>query len=178
MQSDVVCPINNEFELASTAKQLGFKEIIFLYHAVVPPKNIDLPGLMIKRAYLAKHPRDVPSPKAGFNFIFARSDRAFFESKIINYVIDSESSESPDFFYQKRGGLDDAMCKLAKENHIIVVFSVQSSDDKTILGRLEQNARLCRKHHAAFLVATLAKTPLDMRSPKDMDAFSRMIRLI
>jgi RNase P/RNase MRP subunit p30 len=177
MNQDILCPQGNELELLEAAKRLGFKEILFLY-GELPKKTITLPGLAVKTAVLIKSVSEIGRFKNKVDFIVAPFGREFFESKQVDYVINHEIGENKDFFYQKRGGLDDASCALAKKNNIKILFDLSSSDDKLVFGRLCQNAALCRKHRLEFAVATMAKEPLALRSKKDLDGITRVLKLV
>jgi hypothetical protein len=178
MRLDIVCPNNNETELALLAKSLGFKEIIFLYSDFSVKKNeIAVPGLRTSRGFFVKSVNEISSARRNFDLIFAPAERAFFESKNVDFVVGWVDDPAPDYFYQRRAGIDDAMCKLADENNVGIVFPLDFVDDKKVLGRLGQNALLCRRHKLDAVVASFARTSLDMKTPRDLDAFARVIRL-
>ncbi|MBN1792375.1 hypothetical protein JW826_01700 [Candidatus Woesearchaeota archaeon] len=175
---DVLCPEGNEAALLVSAEKLGFKEVILLYEGF-SKKEIDYSGkLKIRLAAFIRDMGDAGAAKKHHELVFAPAERPFFESRRIDYVIDAESaSEGKDFFYQRRAGLDDPMCKLALEREITIVFGTGSVTDAIMLGRMVQNARLCRKHKNKTLIATLAKDVLGMRSAKDLEGFARTIKL-
>jgi hypothetical protein len=176
---DILTPENNELELALMAKELGLKEVIFLYDSPVK-KPMHLGPLPVKVHFgLFINNFSEINKSSGFEFIFAPCRREFVESKKVTHLIDAESEENSDSFHQRRSGLDEAMCKLAKENGKTIVFDTgQIQVNNLALGRMIQNARLCRKYKLNFLVATFASKPLEMRSLNDIKGFARMIKLI
>ena len=180
MKLDVVMPRNNETELLAIAEKLGFKEIIFLYKDIsMKPAKIKSTKINVLTAGLVVNAKEVDKAAKNFDFVFASAQRNFFEHKKIKYLVNAESSEKTDFLYQRRAGLDDIMCRTAKEKGKIVVFNVGlAKEDRYVLPRMMQNAKLCRKHKVKTLVATLATKPLEMRAPKDLDGFARIIKLL
>ncbi|MBW2991014.1 hypothetical protein KY348_04895 [Candidatus Woesearchaeota archaeon] len=180
MNIDIVMPENNEAELLETGEKLGFKELIFLYDDIKKqvPKLVSK-KLKIHYAFLAKNKQEVDKAKRRYDYIFASAQRGFFEHKKIKYLINAESSEKIDFLYQRRAGLDDIMCRIAKEKNKIIVFNLGlAKEDRYTLPRMMQNAKLCRKYKIKTLIATLATNPLEMRAPKDIGGFARIIKLM
>jgi len=177
MTADVVFPDGNEESFIRMAERLGYSEIIFLYKRIVPPAQFNS-KLKIKRAFLVDNLRDVECAERDFEMVFAPAIREFFEAKKVGFLVDAESVDGKDSFHQRRSGLDDAMCKLASEKDKTLVFDIsQFSFSDLALGRMMQNARLCRKYKLKTLVASFASAPLEMRAPKDVEGFARLIRL-
>ena len=181
MSFDIVLPKGNELELARAAKTLGFKELVLAYDKISDiPKGIqkEVSGITIKSAAIIHDVSGIGKAQGKADYIMAPAERPFLESKKIDFVFGAEGSEQKDFFYQKRSGIDDAMCKLARQNGTAIIFCANFADGKNWLGRFRQNARLCRKHKARAAAATFARRPLDMRSSKDLEAFCRAIGLV
>nr|MCK4929665.1 hypothetical protein [Nanoarchaeota archaeon] len=184
MSIDVVMPKNNEAELLEMSEKLGFKELIFLYDDLKKkPVKLDSNKLKLFSAALIKSTKEVDKAKKNFDFVFAPAQRNFFENKNVKYLINAESSLGKNFLYQKRAGLDDVMCRLAKKNNKVIVFNTKLlsqnlSQKDNVLARMMQNAKLCRKHKVKTLIATLASKPLEMRAPKDLQGFARYLRLV
>ncbi|MBU1198453.1 MAG: hypothetical protein KKF46_08090 [Nanoarchaeota archaeon] len=180
MKIDIVIPKNNEQEILDMAIQLGFKELIFLYTDLnKKPLVLKSDKIKLYTAGLAMQTKDVDKAGKNYDFVFGPAQRAFFENKKIKYLVNAETDEKKDFLYQKRAGLDDVMCRLAKEKNQIIVFNMQIIAEKPlVLARMVQNAKLCRKYKVDFLAASFATSPLEMRSPIDIDGFSRMIKLL
>jgi RNase P/RNase MRP subunit p30 len=179
MSLDVVMPKNNEVELVSRAKQLGFTHIILLYEDFSPKTLASgslAQGIEVKTAFLAKTIGQVQSAKPKFNYCFAPLERSFVESTKVDFVISDGKDASNDLLFQKRSGMDDVLSSLAKDHKIAIAFDVSSSDAR-ILGRFSQNAMLVKKFKLKSNVFTFAKTALDMRAPRDIEGFARTIGL-
>lgn len=181
MSIDVVMPKNNEAELLEMGEKLGFKELIFLYDDLqkkVP--KLSSKQIRIYTAILINNIKEVDKAKKNFNLLFAPAQRSFFENKKIKYLINAESSLGKDFLYQKRAGLDDVMCRLAKEKDKVIVFNTKllgNNMHNNILSRMMQNSKLCRKHKVKTFIASLASKPLEMRATKDLQGFAKHLRL-
>lgn len=177
MAADVVFPDGNEELFLRMAERLGFSEMIFLYKKAVPMKVFDS-RVKVRRAFLVDNIKDVERALRDFEMVFAPARREFFENKKVGFLIDAESVDFKDSFHQRRSGLDDAMCKLASEREKTLVFDIsQFSFSDLALGRMMQNARLCRKYRLNSLVASFAKTPFEMRAPKDLEGLARVMGL-
>ncbi|MFH0869941.1 MAG: hypothetical protein V1866_02700 [archaeon] len=175
---DILMPRGNEAELIALAEKLGFRELVLLYEHKKPssptPSSVKV---KIRQAVLVSTLNEIN----GINqeiMIVAPAQREFFESKRVGFVIDAESDPGRDLFFQRRAGLDEAMCKLAKEKTTTLVFDLRLLRDNAALGRMMQNAALCRKYKLKTVVATFAFSPLQMRAPKDLEGFSRMLKLV
>lgn len=183
MKQDVLMPENNEAELLKFAEKLGFKEIIFLYTDLSKkPENVSSKKIKILTAGLVVNPKDADNAARNFDLVFGTAQRSLFESKKINYLINAEIDSKKDFLYQRRAGLDDVMCRTAKEKNKIVVFNVGlisgKEADNILYARMMQNAKMCRKYKVKTLVATFARSPLYMRAPKDLDGTARILKLM
>ena len=90
-------------------------------------------------------------------------------------VYNLELAERKDFARSRNSGLDKAICQFAAKNGVIVTFSfssiLNSESLQVLLGRIKQNAKLCRKYGVKTAVASLSSDPLEMRSPHDLRAF-------
>ena len=90
-------------------------------------------------------------------------------------VYNLELSGRKDFAKSRNGGLDKATCQFAEKNGVIAAFSfsaiLNSGNLPVLLGRIRQNAMLCRKYGVKTAIASLSSDPLEMRSPHDLRAF-------
>lgn len=178
MNIDVVIPQGNEPELLAMSEKLGFNELIFLYEDLnAKIVKIKSDKVKVLSAGLVNDVKYVDKALRNFDLVFGPAQRTFFENKKIKYLINAESSSNDDFLYQRRAGLDDIMCRLAKEKNKVIVFNIQFLSHNNILARMIQNAKLCRKYKVKTLIASFASTPLDMRTPKDIDGFARNLKI-
>ncbi|GIU69367.1 MAG: hypothetical protein KatS3mg002_0603 [Candidatus Woesearchaeota archaeon] len=177
---DVVIPNSNEEEFIDTALFLGYKEVTFLSEDI----NYTYVSNRIKvnTAFFCQDVNKIAFARKKFNFVFARADRIFFESKV-DYIIDSEMCEGKDSFHYRRTFLNQVHAKLAKDNDICIVFSFKNLLSKNRLqsiqsiGRMFQNAELSRKYNLKTVSFSLAEEPLHMKSRSTLNALLKVLRL-
>jgi hypothetical protein len=174
---DVVIPNNNEQDFISVALTLGYAEIVFLSTNMnySRPKS-DL--IRIKTAYLLKDVSEISRAKRNFDYVFAVSERKFFESRI-DFIIDSEFSDRKDSFHYRSTGLNQVHAELSKRNDIFIVFNFGSLflNSRTIFGRMLQNATLVKKYNLGYATFSLAKHPLLMRSKDTLTALEHVLKI-
>lgn len=102
-------------------------------------------------------------------------NRRTVENKQVDMLVAPERAGKKDRLNQRDSGLNDVLCKLAKENDVAIGFSfsdVLNSKYRAILiGRMMQNVRLCRKYKVCMVLASFAHNPWDMRYAADIFAF-------
>jgi len=162
---DIVIPNGNEKELLKEAKKLGVK-IYFLYEK--KSKETVKPYILVNK-------KDKDS-----KFLFCTPERKNFENKKTDFIYGFETLEKKEHYHYRKSGLDQVLCKLAKEKDITIVFDfskLYSKNKEQVLGRMMQNARLCKKYGVKTVVFSFAKNPKRIQNPSDLDAFSRVIGL-
>ncbi|MBW2986538.1 hypothetical protein KY333_04175 [Candidatus Woesearchaeota archaeon] len=177
---DIVFPKGNEKEFIEIAEKLGYKDLIFVYEHKFPDvKDKFKTKLKIHDALLVQHKKVISAKnKSKLVFIKADEDNRFaFEKSKPSMVFALEESQSRDYMHQRGSGLNHILCRFAKENKVKIGFSFNSiltcntMTRAQILGRMQQNIMLCRKYKCKSVIASFAKTPYEMRSPKDLMAF-------
>lgn len=108
--------------------------------------------------------------------------KKIFFNKRAAVVFNSEYLFEEDDLHFRRGGLDEQLLSKAKEKKIGIGFSfsdfINIRDARiraNVLGRMEQNVRLCRKYKLRMAVASLARNRWEMRHANDLLAFARTI---
>ncbi len=189
---DLVIPKDNEAELIKRAKQLAIPSLIFLksfktvaeikqYAELVNPHKI---GLLVE----VKNQKDLEGLKKLAQYVdlvvassnsSEDANRAIFESKRVNLVINISSSSGTDHTHYRRSGVNQVLVKLAKENNIAyaVDFShvLNSRNRPVLLGREMQNIRVFKKYKVPVEIYSLASLPDDMRNLNDLGAFLRVL---
>jgi len=177
---DIVFPKDNEKEFIETAEKLGYKELIFVYEHKFPDVRSKFKTkLKLHDALLVQHKKIISAKnKSKLVFVKAEEDnRVAFEKSRPSLVFAFEEAQPRDFMHQRGSGLNHILCRLAKENKVKIGFSFNSilncgaMKQAQILGRVQQNIKLCRKYKCKTAIASFAKSPYEMRSPKDLMAF-------
>jgi len=180
MITDIVIPKDNEEEFTEIAERLGYKAIIFLYKT---PKIPELPKCKLKiyTAFKAeeKEINKLQNIKKKFDFIISETTRKMVENKLVDFVYNQENNPLKDRTHHRSSGLNQVLCKIAKEKKktICLNFNLLFDHKKRdkIQGRMAQNARLINKYNNKLLIASFAQSPYQMRNPKDLICFGRVI---
>lgn len=178
---DVVFPSKNEKEFIEIAEKLGYSGLIFVYDNKKDVANIDKFKTKLKlRTALLSPQKKVQSARTKSKLVFTKAvedNRFAFEKSKPDLVFAIEEVQPRDFIHQRGSGLNHIMCRFAKENNVKIGFSFNSILNSSamsraqIIGRMQQNIMLCRKYKCKTVIASFAKDPYEMRSPKDLMAF-------
>ncbi|MBW2973326.1 hypothetical protein KY346_02955 [Candidatus Woesearchaeota archaeon] len=177
---DVVFPDKNEKEFVEIAEKLGYSGLIFVYeHKFESGAEKIKTKLKLHDALSVQH-KKIISAKNKSKFVFAKAiedNRFAFEKARPAMVFALEEAQKRDFMHQRGSGLNHIFCRLAKENNVKIGFSFNSilnsrgMSRAQIIGRMQQNIMLCRKYKCKMVIASFAKDPYEMRSPKDLISF-------
>lgn len=155
---DIVFPKNNKEEFLKLAKKL---EITI---AFASPKKIR--GLQVHQARIGK--KDTLIWKAGDNL------REIIEKSSVNIIFGLEELRAGDFLHHRASGLNQVLCALLRKKDKTIGFSFSSllraSPIKRaqIIGRMQQNFRLCKKYKVKTIIASFAEKPYEMRRQGDL----------
>ena len=124
---------------------------------------------------------DIKKPSNELIFVKADSKnlRKIFENGRVNCVVGLEFVEEKDDLHYKKSGLNQVFCNLAVKNKISIGFSfsdvLNAKDKSKVIGRMIQNAALCKKYKINIVFASFANDKFGMRLGKDLEAFGRLI---
>jgi ribonuclease P/MRP protein subunit RPP1 len=178
---DIVFPDKNEKEYLELAEKLGYSCLVLVYETQkdVPDLKKFNTKLKLKTALLAAQ-KKVQSARTKSKLVFVKAvedNRFAFEKSRPDLMFAVEEAQPRDFMHQRGSGLNHIMCRLAKENNVKIGFSFNAVLNSSgmsraqIMGRMQQNIMLCRKFKCKTVIASFAKSPLEMRAPKDLMAF-------
>ncbi|RLE45325.1 hypothetical protein DRJ22_04615 [Candidatus Woesearchaeota archaeon] len=161
---DVVLPDKNSDleEFRSLASALGWDDVIFL--------SDDL-----KASVVLAEAKQISSLKRS-KVVFCRGSREAIE-RGAHVLFGFESAVREDFLHHRASGLNHVLCRLAKKHGSFVAFNFSSvlvADDffrAKIIGRMQQNIRLCRKYRIPMLPLSFARVPFEMRGLLDFRSF-------
>jgi RNase P/RNase MRP subunit p30 len=166
MTIDIVRPKDNEQEFLKMAKLLGYDSLIFLYEDASKAKSIKSDIKTYSALLSDKLPR-----KALLN-ISDSDDRKLIEKSRIDILFNQETYHRKDSMHFRYSGLNHINAKMMAENDIIYAISFNSilraKERPKLLGKIMQNVMLCQKFKAKISIFSFAKTPYEMRAPKDM----------
>ncbi len=181
---DFVFPNGNEVEFLTLARELGITELVFVYpfstlgkNSPVQHSSLSDPSISVSSAILATPEELLRAKQRSSCVLVASSDKNRWvlehgrPSMVFGY---EEFALGGDGMHQRHSGLNQVLCELMNKNEITCGFSFRSlliassSARVRLLGRMQQNARLCRKYHVSHTVYSFAEDPYDMRNLKDL----------
>ena len=187
---DFVMPNNNEDEFIAIAEKLGYKSIYFLYslddylNKQKKLEEIDNKikihrGILADKKTIYKIENNLKGKDVFIAIKSSIKDKEIIEKSKIDMVFSFEESSRKDFIHQRASGVNHILCKSAKENNVIIGFSVKSILDAEnkheILGRMMQNIKLCKKFEVKIAIASFAENPFEMRGIHDLASlFSKL----
>ena len=184
MATDFVFPDNNEEKFLEIASKLGYNKLIFTYNygeslGKIREKTKCLENKEVKvELALLSLPKNIRKAQKLAKYVLVQNSERFVFEKHKNLIVfNLEDSGKKDFIHHRSSGLNHVLCKLAEENNITVALSfnlILKADPMLrakLLGRMEQNIKLCRKYNVKTLIASFAADPYEMRGYKDLNIF-------
>lgn len=173
---DIVIPRQNEEEFIRIAVRLGYDSLCFYYNELKTAYLQHIEALQAKtklRLYTASSVARKFLPD--IMIVKTIDPRQYIENRKIDMVFGMENSREKDSIKQRRSGLNQVLCSLAKEKNKIIGLdfgSLLTAGPKrhVAIGRIKQNIMLCRKYKVETAICSFAYEPLQMRNPVDLKA--------
>ena len=106
-------------------------------------------------------------------------NRFCVENKKVDILLSPELNTKKDSFHYRNSGLNQVLCKLAKQNNVSIGFDFSlllNSKEKTkILGRMFFNYKLCKKYKVKMIFSSFAKNKFELRNGDSMRVFERIL---
>ncbi len=192
---DIVYKAGNLVELANTAAENGFNELIVLGLKKEEAKNLNPePEAVLKKT--EKHQKKkknsikiisalfveqkdfsrIPKLEKEYEIIMARGSRQAFESKQVKLIV-PDTDYPKDHTHYRNSGIDQILAKIAKQKNKTIIFDfselLNSSKKQLVLGRWMQNARILKKYKVCFEICSLASQPTELKTAQDLKAMKR-----
>jgi len=176
--TDYVYPNNNEKAFIQMAEYFGIEKLCFIYQKEPDIRKVRLLQESTKVVLSAGiefrgSPRKT---KASVVFVRANEDiRKYLQNLKVKGVIGVEQSPKLDYMHHRNSGLNQVLCKVAKDCKTSVVYSfsdllnVERKKRAIFLGRMRQNMKFCRKYKTPVIIGSFAKHPTEMRCLKDIE---------
>jgi len=181
---DIVIPNNNEEEFIVMAEKLGYTGLCFLYDSNdYMNKQFENKKIKIEIGVLGDN-KNIDKIKGKNEKVFvavksSNNDKEIMERSKADMIFSFEDALRRDFIHQRASGLNHILCRLAKENNVIVGFSLKSilisGDKHLILGRIRQNIKICRKFKVKTTIASFAREPFEMRNAHDVMSLFKIL---
>ena len=174
MTAEYVVPNGNEEEFVAVALELGITELIFLYEDTKLPSLPRAEGITCSTARLSSKPlQNTVTVALGTTLSVLQ--------KGISYVYGLEDDPKKDGLHQRRSGANEVLFGEMEQKKIGYLVSYALLQNKkqqvTTLGRLQQNIALAKKKNISIVLTSLAHSPEELRSPTDVNALKRILRL-
>jgi len=100
------------------------------------------------------------------------------ENKKTKFILIKESTKK-DYMKFRNSCLNQIICKILAKNNIILIFSfsqlLNSKNKPILLGRMQQNVKLCKKYKVKMRIASLAENKWELRSEDSLKSFGKII---
>jgi RNase P/RNase MRP subunit p30 len=185
MFTDIVLPAENEKDFIIMAERLGISGLCFCY-PLFPKANPALyqerlkklqekTGIKLSMGFITKQSDTLKARKLADLLLVKASpeNRETIEKKEVDCIYELENGPKPDKMHFANAGLNQVLCAIAKANMTIITFSfamLLNADGlrrATLMGRIRQNIRLCRKYKVNTAFASFARAPYELRPEHD-----------
>ncbi|MBU0536101.1 MAG: hypothetical protein KKE20_03995 [Nanoarchaeota archaeon] len=172
---DIVFPNQNEEGFVKMAEKLGYTALCFFYKELKPVylKHIENMQASTKvKLYTASSVSNKIRPD--MMIINTTDPRQWLEGKKGDMIYGVEANKDRDSITHIRSGLNQVLCSIAKQKGKIIGFDygliLNSSGQKrlTILRRIMQNIKLCKKYQLMTVIASFSNNPIMMRNASDI----------
>mgnify|MGYP001584288517 CR=1 FL=1 len=106
-------------------------------------------------------------------------NRDILERDNVNILLSPHKDLKRDSMHFRNSGLNQVLCSISKKNNIAIGFSfsefLNSNDRALILGKMQQNVRLCRKFKVKMVIASFAKNEYELRSIETLKSFGYIL---
>lgn len=161
MKTDIVFPSGNEKEFAEVGERLGFDSLIFFYGDLNKVKEIKsklkiIYGVLVSGTDKKKLINQIDKIKQKNYLVLVKAgdenfNRFILEKTRADMIYGLEMVERKDAMHYRRSGLDQVLCKIAKEKEKKIVFSLKDASSPLVVGRMAQNIKFCLKYQIEFL---------------------------
>ena len=154
-------------ELEKLSADLGFQKTFFADDVVL--LEGDTKKQLIRDAMMAKRKKKIVIYAAATE----ESLRFVLEKVPVDIVFGMEKIHPKDSMHYVRGGLDQVLCKIAREKGKTIGFAfldvLESSSRGKLLARMMLNIKLCKKYGVPMIFSNFGKVKFQMRSKKDLE---------
>ena len=171
------------------AKALGFDRVYFIKEVSAVAdikKDGDYDGILIKTnaVEIMRRVIDKASNFCKIILVLGVNDsinRAALEHKKTYGLVSPEFERDFDYTHYRNSGLNQVLCKIARDNgkKVMINFEDLLMKDKKeraiLFGRIIQNIGLCRKYKASLKIGNFSSGAHEMRSASELGAFCRAI---
>jgi RNase P/RNase MRP subunit p30 len=108
-----------------------------------------------------------------------KTNRAAVENKKVDILLSPELNSRTDHLHYRKSGLNQVLCKLAKQNKVAIGFDfsllLNSKERGKILGRMFFNYKLCKKYKVKMVFSSFSGDKFELRSKDSIRVFERIL---
>lgn len=161
-------------ELEQCSKDWGFTKALFVTEDFIFLEG-DNQKTLLQEAKEAKRKGKIvicqPKSEEALRFVLEKTP--------VDIILGMEQIHLSDSFHYLRGGLDQVLCAIAKENKKTFAFSfsdvLHSTKRPQLLARMRFNISLCTKYKIPVIFSNFCREREAIRSAKDILSFFRVI---
>jgi len=172
-------------EIVERAMGLGFGNVIFIKEAknldeIRKDDNFNAILIITKSLELFRRMVDKASNYFSIVLVLGTSDvinRAALEHKKVHALVSPEYGREYDYTNYRNSGLNQVLCKIAKDNGKKIILSFndilkkKNEERAMLIGRIMQNITLCRKYKTEIRFYSFASTKEELRAMNDLKSF-------
>ncbi|RME54537.1 hypothetical protein D6777_03485 [Candidatus Woesearchaeota archaeon] len=106
-------------------------------------------------------------------------NRKTLQNKKVDILLSPEKGIKKDSMHHRNSGLNHVLCKLAKENNIVIAISfsdiLNSKNRSDVIARIMQNVKLCKKYKVKIMFGSFAKNKWELRGYEDLKDFAKIL---
>jgi RNase P/RNase MRP subunit p30 len=105
------------------------------------------------------------------------------ERSLVDGIVGLETDPRRDLLHHRRSGLDQTLARFASKHKVSILFNFNLILNSkgiwraVILGRMAQNARICKKYEVPIMLVSGAKKLDELRTPGELISFGRLLGL-
>lgn len=103
-------------------------------------------------------------------------NRIALEHKKVFALLNPQFERKKDFLDSRDSGLNQVLCKIAKEHGKLILVSVSSLLEPVSLGRAIQNFRLCKKFNTDIQLVNFTDDENEMKSAFELNEIERVLK--
>ncbi|MGB9708096.1 MAG: hypothetical protein ACPLXC_02085 [Candidatus Pacearchaeota archaeon] len=174
------------FFISKRTKKAGiFLKEVYKIEDIKKNEQEDYDGVLLKTADVEILRRMIDKAANYFEiYVLGTNDkinRVALEHKKVKALVSPEFGRVFDYTGYRNSGLNQVLCKIARDNNKEIIenfsdFLEKDKKNKAIwLGRVLQNARLCKKYHTKFIVAQFIKSEKEIFEIRKIEDFVRAL---
>lgn len=184
-QDIVIAEPGGEKPFIEEAVKLGFDSLLILYPETKAKQALKISlenrtSINVRTGVLVEG-KTVPDWSKPYDEVAVLGTMFASIPKGVTLLCDNEYDREKDYTHQRRSGVSHVTLAECQEKKVSLVTGLGRLNGESkrrkiqVLGRMMQNKAMARKKKVSYSVASLARTPQQMRARADVEALERVI---